>query len=128
ARAVDLEGPLDADTRGDAPDGDRAGDATAAQAHDGPLQHLDALAVALDDLGGDLHGVTRGELRQVGTELILDDLVEHVHAAVPWSGGQQGLRWGRWRRPRKGRPAPEYSTGSTAGRVGRRVARGPPQS
>src|SRR6202008_1725519 len=54
-RAVDLEGPLDAAPRRDAPDGDGAGDPAAAEPHHGPLEHLDALAVALDDLGRDLH-------------------------------------------------------------------------
>src|SRR6185503_13132667 len=80
-RAVDLERPFHADTGCDPADRDRPGDASAAQSHHDALEDLDALAVALDDLGGDLHGVTRGDLGQVGTELVLDDLVEHVHAA-----------------------------------------------
>ena len=83
ARAVDLERPLHADAGGDPSNRDGPGDAAAAKAHDGPFKDLDALAGTLDDLGGDLHGVTRGELRQIGAELILDDLVEYIHAAVP---------------------------------------------
>ena len=63
-RGRDLERPLDTDAGGDAADGDGPGDATAAQAHDGPFEDLDALAVALDDLGRHLHGVTGGELRR----------------------------------------------------------------
>jgi len=95
ARAVDLECPFDADARRDPADGDRSGDPAAAKAHDRPFEDLDALAIALDDLGRDLHGVTRGEFRQVGAELVLDDLVEHVHAAVPWKVGQPKLQVGR---------------------------------
>ena len=30
-----------------------------------------------------LHGVTRGELGEVGAKLVLDDLVEHGHGVVP---------------------------------------------
>ena len=76
----------------DAPDGDGAGDAAAAEAHDGPLEDLDALAVALDDLGRHLDGVTRGELGQVGADLVLDDLVEHVHGRFLTHRGQPWLR------------------------------------
>src|SRR6476659_6971570 len=82
ARAVDLEGPLDADAGGDPADGDRPGDAAAAQAHDGPLEDLDALAVALDDLGRHLDGIAGREDGEVGSKLVLDDLVEHGHGAV----------------------------------------------
>src|SRR6478609_6895090 len=47
-RAVDLERALDADARGDPADGDRGCDAAPAHAHDEALEHLDALAGALD--------------------------------------------------------------------------------
>ena len=123
ARAVDLERPLDADARRDAPDGDGPGDPATAQAHDGPLEDLDALAVALDDLGGHLHGVTGRELREVGAKLVLDDLVEHGHGAVPDSSGQPWLRC--CVRRRRGRAsAAEYSTASrTISRRGSRSGR-----
>ena len=79
ARAVDLEGALDADAAGDPPDGDRAVDSTPAQAHHGALEDLYALSVALHDLRRHAHGVTRRKLRKVGSNLVLDDLVEHGH-------------------------------------------------
>src|SRR5688572_6705310 len=79
ARAVDHERPLHADAARDLADGDRAGDAAAAQAHDGALEHLDPLLAALDNAGGHLDRVARGELRQVAADLVGDDLVEHVH-------------------------------------------------
>ena len=87
ARRVHLERSLNADAAAEGADCDRTADAAATQAHDGAFEDLDALAIALDDLGRHLHGVTRGDLGQVGAELVLDDLVEHVHAAVPWSSG-----------------------------------------
>src|SRR5439155_1621193 len=55
--AVDLERALDSDTGRNPANGDRAGDPAAAEAHDGPLEHLDALASSLDDLGRHLHGI-----------------------------------------------------------------------
>src|SRR3990170_1963566 len=92
-RAVDLEGPLHSDAGGDPTNRDRSGDPAAPQAHDRSLEHLDALAVALDDLGGHLHGVARGKFRQVGAELVLDDLVEHVHAAVLGRWAAEAAVW-----------------------------------
>ena len=98
--------------RRDPADRDRAGDAAAAEAHDGALEDLDALAVALDDLGRDLDGVARGELGEVGAELVVDDLVEHVHAGGSLVGRRQPkLRVGGHGDGRNGRPAAEYSTG-----------------
>src|SRR5262249_29228769 len=93
-RAVDLERPLDAHARGDAADRDRAGDPTAAEPHDGALEHLDALAAALDDLGRHLDGVTRREFGEVGSQLVLDDLVEHGHKWFLPEIGQPKLRVG----------------------------------
>src|SRR3954466_1738625 len=90
ARAVDLEGPLDADAGRDAPDSDGPGDPATTEAHDGPLEDLDALAVALDDLGGHLHGVTGRKLREVGAKLVLDDLVEHGHGLFLTHLGSRG--------------------------------------
>ena len=78
-RAVDLERSLDADAAGDPADGNRASDPATAEAHDGPLEDLDALAVAFDDLGRHLDRVPGSDLRQVGAKLVGDDLVEHVH-------------------------------------------------
>ena len=51
----------------------------AAQAHDGALEDLDALAGAFDDAGGDADGVARAEFRKIGPDLVLGDLFEHVH-------------------------------------------------
>src|ERR1035437_9968912 len=79
ARAVHLEGALDADAAGDPPDGDRAGDAATAKPHDGAFEDLDALAVSFHDAGRHLNSVSRAEFRKVGPELVLDDLVEYVH-------------------------------------------------
>jgi len=81
-RAVDLERALDADARCDPAHGDRGRDAAVAHPHHEALEHLDALAVALDDLGGDLHGVAGRDLGKVGAQLVLDDLVEHVHGGI----------------------------------------------
>ena len=98
----------------------------AAQAHDGPLEDLDALAVALDDLGRDLDGVTGGEFGEVGAKLVLDDLVEHGHGRFPDSSGQPWLRVGH-RDGRARASAAEYSTASRAsvpgGQVGPALAR-----
>ena len=93
-----------------APDRDRAGDAAAAQAHDGALEDLDALAVALDDLGRHAHGVAGGELGQVGADLVGDDVVENGHgllSLVLAAGPREGAR----ARPRaSGGSAAEYSS------------------
>src|SRR6185369_1541548 len=84
-RAVDLESPLDTDAAGDLPDGDRTGDPAAAQAHDGAFEGLDPLLATLDDSGRDADGVARGELGQVGAELVGGKRVEHVHGdGRPW--------------------------------------------
>ena len=77
--AVELERPLDADAGRDPPDGDRGGDAGVPHPHHEALEDLDALAIAFDDLCRHLDGVAGGDHRQVGSQLVLDDLVEHVH-------------------------------------------------
>src|SRR5215208_1754067 len=81
-RAVDLERPLNADPARDPANRDRAGDPTAAQAHDSALEDLDPLAVPLDDLGRDLDGIARRDLREIRSELVGDDLVEDGHEAI----------------------------------------------
>ena len=58
-RAVELERALDTDARRDPADRDGGRDAAVAHAHHEALEDLDPLAVALDDLGGDLDGVAR---------------------------------------------------------------------
>src|SRR4029079_10901037 len=97
-RAVDLERPLDADAARDPADRDRAGDAAATKPHHGPLEDLDPLAIALDDLGRHLDRVTRGELGEVGAELVGDDFVEDGHWRSLSAGRQQTAagRFGRW--------------------------------
>ena len=58
ARAVQLERPLHPDAAGDPPDGDGRSDAAVPRIRiTSALEDLDALAVALDDLRGDLDGV-----------------------------------------------------------------------
>ena len=42
-----------------------------AHAHHEALEDLDPLAVALDDLGGHLDGVARGDHGEVGAQLVL---------------------------------------------------------
>ena len=95
ARAVDLEGPLHADAAGDPADRDRAGDPAAAEAHEDAFEDLDPLSRALDDLRAHPHGVARGEDRQVGAQLVGDDLVEYVHAAIPSWLRRSVLRFSR---------------------------------
>src|SRR4029079_19792213 len=96
AGAVDLEGPLDADTARDPADRDRARDPAAAEAHHDALEDVDPRAVAFHDLGRDLDRVARGELGKVGAELVGDDLVEDVHRAfVPYCVGRQREAAGR---------------------------------
>ena len=68
--AVDLERPLNADAARNPPDGDGSGDPAAAEPHHHALEDLDPLAVALDDLGGHLDRVARGELGKVRPELV----------------------------------------------------------
>src|SRR5262245_2021317 len=126
-RAVDLERALDAHARRDPSDGDRRRDAAVAHPHDEALEHLDALAVALDDLGGDLDRVARGDHRQVGAELVLDDLVDHVHGSGPSVDGRQPrLRdWARISgsgRAKAAGPTAEDSTASGACQAGRACA------
>src|SRR3990170_309040 len=109
ARRVDLEGALDADAGAQRAHGDRAGDAAAAQAHDRALEDLDALAVALDDLGRDAHGVAGRKLGQVAADLVRGDLVENVHRALLTGGSWFGVGG---RRARDRGSARKYSTGS----------------
>src|SRR3972149_8689313 len=91
ARRVDLESALDADAGAQRAHGDRASDPAPAQAHDRALEDLDALAVALDDLGRDAHGVAGGELGQVGAGLVRGDLVQNVHRALLTGGSWLGM-------------------------------------
>src|SRR5258706_9866679 len=95
SRAVDLERALDANAAGDLPDRDRSGDAPAAEAHDRALEDLDPLLAAFDDASGDADGVARGELGQVGADLVGDDLVEDVHRSRFPAGRSPRLRNGR---------------------------------
>jgi hypothetical protein len=120
ARAVHLEGALDADAAGDAADRDGSLDATTAEAHDGAFEDLDALARAFDDSGRNLDRVTRRELGDVGPDLFLGYLFEHVHdrsllfvkrrgCAHELCGPQPGRGEGTWNRP-PARPTAKDST------------------
>src|SRR3990170_3427127 len=115
ARAVDLERPLHADAAGDLADRNRATDPTSPETHDRPLEDLDALLAALDDASEDADGVTAGEDRKVGSEMVGDDLVEHVHGGVPWLCGQPKAAGEAW-------------IGLAARGRGRSIARAPPDS
>src|SRR6187551_318545 len=86
---VHHEGPLDPYAAGDATHGNLLVQSTTALAHHRPLEHLDSLAVALDDLDRDAHGVTRGDLRYVGAELLALELLDGIHGEAtslsrPW--------------------------------------------
>src|SRR3954447_26409120 len=60
-RGVDREGALDADAEGDLADREGPADARALDSDHDALEHLDAGAVALDDLDVDLDGVAGAE-------------------------------------------------------------------
>src|ERR1035437_6002243 len=79
ARAIDLEGALDADAAGEAANSDRPLNAARAKAHDRACEDLDAFACSFDDTSRDLDRVARGELGNVGPDLFLADLFEQVH-------------------------------------------------
>src|SRR5215212_435661 len=99
-RAVDHEGSLHADAARDLANRDRSRDPAAPQAHDGALEDLDPLLAALHDLGRHLDRVARGELRQVGADLVGDDLVEHVHGGSSCGvGARRRGWWSIWGRP-----------------------------
>src|SRR6185295_7719820 len=104
ARAVDHERPLHADAARDLPNGDRAGDATATQAHDRALEDLDALLAALDHARRDLDRVAGGELGQVGADLVGDDLVEDVHGGSFPAGARRAAARGLLTWDSAGRP------------------------
>ena len=79
-------------------------------------------------LADTLDGVARRELGQVGADLVRDDLVEHVHVAVPAVvGSRAAAGWGRPGAARPtGRPAAEYSmAASSRPASGRRASRRP---
>ena len=65
---VEGERPLDADTVGDAPDGEAGPRTLTALPDDHALEDLDALLLTLDDLHVHAHGVARGEVSPVALE------------------------------------------------------------
>ena len=79
ARCVHQEGALHAHATRDASDGDRLVQATVAQAHDGSLEDLDPLTAALDHLDRDAHRVARGDLGNIGPELLALELLDGIH-------------------------------------------------
>ena len=110
----------------------------AAQAHHRALEDLDALLAALDDARRHLDRVARGELRQVGADLVGDDLVEHVHGGVvllvwarrgPRGDGDLGLGVGwaaeRQRSIARTSPGPTRSGGAQVRAPLAGFARGP---
>src|SRR5712691_3583056 len=77
-RSVERERALDADTKGLLPDGERlAGTGALALDHD-PLEHLDALPLALDHLEMYPDRVSRLELRDVVTQLGALESLDHL--------------------------------------------------
>src|SRR5262245_29368812 len=79
-RAVNGEGPLDADAVADLADRERLTCATTLAAQHEALEHLDAGPVAFDDADVHLQGVTRTEVGHVGAQSgLLDLLDQRVH-------------------------------------------------
>src|SRR6267142_1995473 len=82
AWGVDHEGPLDADARRDAADGDHLVQAAITHPEDRALELLEALAVSFDDAHAHGHRVTRPDLWEIGLLLLggkrLQDVV-HRH-------------------------------------------------
>src|SRR6266508_2427172 len=81
-RRVDGEGPFDPDAEGHLADGERLAKAPALAADDHSLEHLDALATALDHPHVHLDGVARTELRQVVAQARAFDEIDLVHGFV----------------------------------------------
>src|ERR1700730_3855247 len=79
AGRVDHEGPLDADAVGAAAHREVLPKAAAGNPDDQALEDLDPLAGPFNDLGVDADGVARPELGHGLLELLLLDLVDHVH-------------------------------------------------
>ena len=81
-----------------------SGDPAALELHDRAFEDLDPLLAALDDARRHLDRVAGGELRQVGADLVGDDLVEHVHGGrslqVRGARRRRGRRWGSAGRPK----------------------------
>src|SRR4029079_6930290 len=86
-RRVQRERPLHADAEGLLADGERLARARALALDDDALEHLDALAAALDHLEVHAHGVARLELRHVAQLRLLDALDDGAHG--------RGSRFGR---------------------------------
>ena len=63
----------------DAADGDGPVQAAATHAHDRSLEDLDPLAGAFDHLDRHAHGIARGDLRDIGPELLALELLDGVH-------------------------------------------------
>ena len=79
AWAVHLEGSLNANTRGDASNGDVQSKSAAAQAHDGALEYLNALSVPLNDLSRHLDGVAGLDLREIALHLGVGQRADQIH-------------------------------------------------
>src|SRR5262249_23030160 len=79
ARRVDHEGPLDAHAVRYTPHREIAPQAAARDADDRSLEHLDAFARALDDLGVHSHRVACTQRRRLLFLLLLLELLDHVH-------------------------------------------------
>ena len=82
-RRVHREGPLHADPETHLADGERLLDAAPLAPHDGALEHLHPLAVALDDPDVDLDGVAWAELGDVVAQAVAVDRFGGVHERRP---------------------------------------------
>ena len=78
-RRMNREGALDADREADLTDGERLAAGVTMTADDVTLEHLNALAVTLDDAVMDLDVVANVELRNVLLELLLLDGADDIH-------------------------------------------------
>src|SRR5262249_23241329 len=82
-RRVHREGPFDPDpVERDLADGERLAEPSALAPDHDALEHLDALAIALDDAHVHLDGVARPELRQVVAQTRRFDEVDLVHGSA----------------------------------------------
>src|ERR1019366_5323021 len=80
------ERPLDADTEAELAHGEGLPGAGSLAPDDGALEHLGALAVALDHADVHLQGVTRPEIGDVVSQILAIDDVGGIHDARPFTG------------------------------------------
>ena len=93
ARGMHRERALDA--AADATDGDGLVYAAASHPHDRPLEHLDALSAAFNDLDRDAHGVTGCDLGDIGRSCSRSSSwMGSMLAVLATAGSSPGCPWG----------------------------------